>query len=133
MGKIIFSSVHPQLIEKITKFSMEKEIPQALFEDMAAGLNHSQIGALIAEKWNFPETLINAIRYHHEPQNAPKEGHDVVSTVYFANVLCNYEEEIVGFDQFDKNVLAAFRLQNEDQVKKVLERLSQAFTQEGKD
>jgi putative nucleotidyltransferase with HDIG domain len=131
MGKIIFSNVHPNLIEKIMKFSHEKDIPSELFEDMSVGLNHSQIGALIAEKWNFPETLVNAIRYHHEPQNAPKENHDVVSSVYLANMLCNYEDEVVGFDQFDKNILTMFRLQSEDQVKKVLERLSHAFTQEG--
>ncbi|MDR1179010.1 MAG: HDOD domain-containing protein [Spirochaetales bacterium] len=131
MGKIVFSNVHPHLIEKIMKFSHEKEIPTELFEDMSVGLNHSQIGAMIAEKWNFPETLVNAIRYHHEPHNAPKEKQDVVSAVYLANMLCNYEDEVVSFDQFDKSVLALFRLQSEEQVKKILERLSYAFTQEG--
>jgi putative nucleotidyltransferase with HDIG domain len=130
MGKIIFSNVHPQLIDKIAKFSKEKDIPTDLFEDMAAGLNHSQIGALIAEKWNFPETLVNAIRYHHEPQNAPESGRDSIATVYLANMLCNYEEQLVGFDQFDKSVLAAFHLQSEEQVKKIQEKLSQAFNQE---
>ena len=130
MGKIIFSNVHPNLIEKIVKFSKDKSIPTDLFEDMTAGLNHSQIGALIAERWNFPEPLVNSIRYHHEPQNAPAASHDVVATVCFANLLCNYEDKLVSFDQFDKDVLTTFRMQNEEQVQKVLERLSQAFSQE---
>jgi putative nucleotidyltransferase with HDIG domain len=130
MGKIVFANVHPQLIEKIMKFSREKDIPAELFEDMSVGLNHAQIGALIAAKWNFPETLINAIKYHHEPQNAPKENHDVVASVYLANMFCNYEEELIGFDQFEKSILTMFRLQSEEQVKKVLEKLSQAFMQE---
>jgi putative nucleotidyltransferase with HDIG domain len=130
MGKIIFSNVHPHLIEKIMKFSKDKDIPSELFEDMTAGLNHSQIGALIAEKWNFPEALVNSIRYHHEPQHAPTANRDIVDTVYFANMLCNYEDKLVGFDQFDKSVLTAFRMQNEEQVQKIQEKLTQAFTQE---
>ncbi|MDR1931857.1 MAG: HDOD domain-containing protein [Spirochaetales bacterium] len=130
MGKIIFSSVHPQLIDKIVKFSKEKDIPQELFEDMTAGLNHSQIGALIAEKWNFPESLVNSIRYHHEPQNAPKTNYDSVATVYLANMMCNYDDQLIGFDQFDADTLGLFHLHNEDQVKKIIEKLSQAFSQE---
>jgi putative nucleotidyltransferase with HDIG domain len=130
MGKIIFSNVHPHLIEKIMKFSKDKDIPSELFEDMTAGLNHSQIGALIAEKWNFPEALVNSIRYHHEPQHAPAASRDIVTTVYFANMLCNYEDKLVGFDQFDKDVLTDFRMQNEEQIQKVQERLAQAFLQE---
>jgi putative nucleotidyltransferase with HDIG domain len=130
MGKIIFSNVHPHLIEKIVSFSKDKDIPTEMFEDMAAGLNHSQIGALIAEKWNFPEPLVNSIRYHHEPQNAPKGSYDTVATVYLANMLCNFEDQLVGFDQFDKSILATFRLQSEDQVRKILARLAEAFTRE---
>ena len=128
MGKIIFANVHPNMIDKLTKFAREKNIPAELFEDMTAGLNHSQIGALIAEKWNFPDALVNSIRYHHEPLNAPPAHHDIVGTICFANLLCNYEDKLVGFDQFDKDVLKTFRMQSEDQVKKVLERLMQAFS-----
>jgi len=130
MGKIVFSNAHPKLMDKIAKFSREKEIPKELFEDMTAGLNHSQIGALIAEKWNFPEALVNSIRYHHEPQNAPNSSRDIVDTVYFANLLANYEEKLVGFDQIDRRVLAAFHMPSEEHVKRVLERLKQAFEQE---
>jgi len=39
MGKIVFSSVHPNLIKNIERFCSEKNIPNVLFEDMAAGLS----------------------------------------------------------------------------------------------
>jgi putative nucleotidyltransferase with HDIG domain len=130
MGKIVFSAVHPDLIEKITKFSREKEIPLELFEDLAAGLNHAQIGALIAEKWNFPEPLVNAIRYHHEPQEAPQEAQDIVDTVYLANMLCNYEAQIVNFEQIDRPVLMRFQLHSEDEMRALLEKLNTSFSQE---
>jgi putative nucleotidyltransferase with HDIG domain len=130
MGKIVFSSVHPDLINKIKKFSHEKDIPAELFEDLTAGLNHSQIGSLIAEKWNFPEALIVSIRCHHDPQQAPPALRDIVDTVYFANMLCNYESQIVNFDQIDKGILMKFCLQNEEQIQSLLEKLNASFPAE---
>ena len=59
MGKIIFSSVHPQLLDKINNFCKTRNIDRDLMEDLSAGLNHAEIGALIAEKWNFPNVLID--------------------------------------------------------------------------
>ena len=132
MGKIVFSSVHPALIEKIAKFCKDKNIPSDLFEDMTGGLNHSVIGALVAEKWNFPETLVTAIRYHHEPAAGGTNHKDVVHTVYLANALCNFEEKAIGFDQIDKKVLADFHIQTEEQFLKIIERLSVAFDQESR-
>ncbi len=130
MGKIIFSSVHPSLIEKIAKFCKEKNIPSELFEDMTGGLNHSTIGALVAEKWNFPETLVSAIRHHHEPSAAADSHADVVHTVYLANALCNFEDKALTFDQIDKSVLGKFHIQTEEQFVKIIERLGAAFGQE---
>ncbi len=130
MGKIIFSSVHPDLIKKITRFCREKSIPADLFEDLSTGLNHSEIGALIAEKWNFPDPLVSAIRYHHNPNSAPQSDRDVVYAVYMANAFCNYEEGGVAFDQFDPKVLRALSIADETHLERMSSRLSEAFQRE---
>ncbi|MCC7010946.1 MAG: HDOD domain-containing protein [Planctomycetes bacterium] len=36
-------------------------------ESTIYGLNHAEIGARLAERWNFPEILIDAIHFHHTP------------------------------------------------------------------
>lgn len=36
-------------------------------EETLIGLNHAQVGGLMAEKWSFPPVLVDAIRYHHAP------------------------------------------------------------------
>ncbi len=130
MGKIIFSSVHPQLIEKIIRFCKEKNIPTQTFEDMTGGLNHSRIGGMIAEKWNFPEGLVHSIRYHHEPHDAPPPSRSIVNTVYLANFFANFGDRMVSFEQIDKAILADFRMQTEEQVVAVIDRLSKAFERE---
>jgi putative nucleotidyltransferase with HDIG domain len=131
MGKIIFSSVHPDLLNKIREFCTEKNMPASTFEDLSAGMNHSEIGALIAEKWNFPEGLVAAIRYHHDPAQAPDEHRALIQTVYLANMFCVYESGEVNFDQFDQSVLDDFGLASKKQIDTLLERFSQGFKKEG--
>jgi len=131
MGKIIFSTVHPDLLNKIKGFCSDKNLPVAAFEDISAGMNHAELGALIAEKWNFPDKLVSAIRYHHDPESAPFECKDLIDTVYLANMLCEYENNNVSFDQLEAEPLENYGLKNQKQVDTLIERLSAGFMKEG--
>jgi putative nucleotidyltransferase with HDIG domain len=130
IGKIIFSNIHPQLLEKITSFCREREISRELLEDISGGLNHAEIGGLIAEKWNFPESLIEAIRYHHEPDKCSREYRDVVYCVYLSNAICNVEEGVVSFELLNNRVLKRFNIADQDKFTNVQERLNKAFENE---
>ena len=130
MGKIIFSSVHPELLEKITKFAKNRDIDRDLFEDLSAGLNHAEIGALIAEKWNFPDVLIQAIRHHHEPYNASEEFKDVVDTVYLANALCDIENGTLVYEQLDREALKNYHIPDDEKMMQVHMKLQEAFQRE---
>jgi putative nucleotidyltransferase with HDIG domain len=130
MGKIIFSNVHPELLIKIKEFCAEKNLPSSTFEDLSAGMNHAEIGALIAEKWNFPEGLVTAIRYHHDPTSVPGENKDLVETVYLANMFCEYENGNITFDQFEPSVLENFGITSKKQIDGLLERFSLGFKKE---
>jgi putative nucleotidyltransferase with HDIG domain len=130
MGKIIFSNIHPDLLTKIKEFSAEKNLPASTFEDLAAGMNHAEIGAKIAEKWNFPERLIAAIRFHHDPASAPPEDKELVETVYLANMFCEYEAGNISFEQFETPVLENFGITSKKQIDSLLERFSLGFKKE---
>ena len=130
MGKIIFSNVHPELLSKIQSFCSDKGLPSSTFEDFSAGMNHAEIGALIAEKWNFPEGLVNAIRYHHDPESGPKEYKDLIDTVYLANMFCLLETGAVSFDQFEPAVLESFGITSRKQVATLLNNFSAGFGRE---
>ena len=39
-------------------------------EEQLIGINHAKVGSLMAEKWNFPPTLTEAIYCHHTPSLA---------------------------------------------------------------
>ena len=127
MGKIVFSNIHPKLLGKIQNFCAERNIPNSTFEDLSAGMNHAEIGALIAEKWNFPDNLIAAIRYHHDPLSTPEDCRDLVESVYLANMLCAYENGKASFDQFEEGPLNNFGITTKGQLDNLLARFSQGF------
>jgi putative nucleotidyltransferase with HDIG domain len=131
MGKIVFSNVHPELLEKIKLFCADKKLPSSTFENLSAGMNHAELGALIAEKWNFPDRLVMAIRYHHDPENVHPEFKTLVDAVYLANMFCEYENGNAAFDQFETGPLDNFGLQSKKQMDNLLERLSKGFKKEG--
>ncbi len=130
MGKIIFSEVHPDLLDKISGFCDEKGISRELFEDLSAGLNHAEIGGKIAEKWNFPSSLVQMIRYHHDPTDCDPEYADGVYTVYLANALVNIETGEYTYEQLAPEVLENFGIKSSAQIDTIRERLSIAFDRE---
>jgi HD-like signal output (HDOD) protein len=93
-------------------------------------MNHAEIGARVAEKWNFPESLIAAIRFHHEPSLMTTDHKDVAFTVYLANAICSYEDAGIAYEQIDSTVLADFGLGGQKQFAKLVEHLSSGFMKE---
>jgi putative nucleotidyltransferase with HDIG domain len=127
LGQIVIASLHPELLERIAKICKDKGIPARMLESFSVGLNHAEVGALIAKKWNFPEQLVLAIRYHHEPLAAPPAARDIVFCVYLANAICDIERERVGFDQLNTAVLKDFGIETEAQFMTIQTKLSKLF------
>ncbi len=48
----------------ILSVAKDLNIEEELLEDLMAS-KHADLGALIAKKWNYPESIQNLIRYHH--------------------------------------------------------------------
>ncbi len=130
MGKIIFASVHPDLIQQIERFCAERNLSSGLLEDLASGLNHAEIGGLVAKKWNFPEALVEAIRYHHDPSSCDPVFQDVVSTVYLANALCDRHSYRVSIEYIEPSVRERFDLKTTDALNGLKKKLEAAFRQQ---
>jgi putative nucleotidyltransferase with HDIG domain len=130
LGQIVITALHPELLERITRICKEKGIPGRMLENFSVGLNHAEVGALIAKKWNFPEQLVSAIRYHHEPSQCPPPTRDVVHSVYLASTICDLEREKIGFDQISPVVLRDFGIETREHLDKIQERLAKSFEEQ---
>ncbi len=87
IGKVILSvyvsDTYDEIFQKVRQF----QIPFSQAEEEILGFTHAVVGARVADKWNLPESLVQAIAYHHNPQLA-KENPRLVAIVHLADVLC---------------------------------------------
>jgi HD-like signal output (HDOD) protein len=127
LGFIVVTTLHPKTQERMRRFSVEKNLPPRILERFSFGMNHADIGAMIAEKWRFPEQLIEGIKYHHDPLLARASYKDVVFCVYLANAVCDVERGMITFRQLDRSVLSDFGIGTPEQFAEIASRLKQAY------
>lgn len=56
-------------------------------EERILGVSHPEIGAKVCEKWNLPEELLEAVRYHHTPSEYDGDN-PLVPIVHLADAVC---------------------------------------------
>lgn len=74
----------------VTIVSTARQLKQSIHqvERTLVGVTHAEVGQWAAEAWNLPPVLQNAIRYHHEPFQAPPEHQPSAAIVSMADLLC---------------------------------------------
>ena len=86
VGKIALSDVLKENLEALEIKSSEG-MPFLSAENEVLGTNHAEIGAQILTTWSLPENIVNAVRWHHDPDSAEK-SHVLIDIVHIADVLC---------------------------------------------
>ena len=127
MGKVIFETNCPEYLENVKKICKDKITSLDLFEKIISGVNHGEIGAKIAEKWNFPESIINVIRFHHSPENAPETTKILATIIYIADLMVHYHNSDIQYCQIDKNILEKFNITCENQFQQIADKLKTVF------
>mgnify|MGYP001016933273 FL=1 len=91
IGKIVLNDYVRFGYGIIAKLVEDDQVPFMDAERQVLGFDHAQVGGLIMEQWNLPETYMLAARYHHSPWELPEESkaHQVfVDVIHVANILC---------------------------------------------
>lgn len=68
--------------------ALTEKIPFLEAERAVLGLDHAQAGAAMAEKWNLPASLADAIACHHNPLGAQHGNVGLACTTNIADGLC---------------------------------------------
>jgi HD-like signal output (HDOD) protein len=86
VGKLVLGAFVKEELEAIESIAA-KGVPFVVAENMILGTDHAEIGARILAQWNLPADIINAVRWHHDP-DASDVPNTQVDVVYLANLLC---------------------------------------------
>lgn len=117
VGKIVLDSYVEDDYERITSIVEKENKSFYEAEKEILGFDHPEIGARVAEKWNFPSNLVEAIRYHHEPSSS-KNFSDLTAIVHLADASCLMMGIGVGGDgltyPLDEGVIERFSITEHD-------------------
>jgi len=87
IGKIVEMILLPKDFSKITAMVETGKDMMADAEEQILGYTHAEVGKLLAETWNLPPNLIEAIAHHHQPNGGRKFAQEI-AIVHLADILC---------------------------------------------
>lgn len=88
IGKVVLAHYFQELFYKTWEYVKDNQVPWIEAERQALPNNHAEVGGFLADKWQLPEGLIEAVAYHHDFSSDCKRP-DLVAIVHAADVLAN--------------------------------------------
>jgi RNA polymerase sigma factor (sigma-70 family) len=88
IGILVLYKYFPGDFEEIQKLVEDEGMTKSQAELAVVGSTHSDIGAWLAEKWNFPAHFVEAIRFHHNPDHA-RINPELTAIVHVANQIAS--------------------------------------------
>ncbi len=86
IGKVVLNDFVWEENKEIVQLVQEGGYSFEEAEQNILGMDHAEVGAMIAEQWGFPEDIIRAIRLHHSPEKVPED--DVITPiVYLSDIV----------------------------------------------
>lgn len=86
VGKVLIQPKIKDTESTLIEFMTEGGLGLLEAERRTLGYTHSEIGAALADHWNFPDALVHAILYHHRPSEASSISL-VTAVVHVADVM----------------------------------------------
>jgi len=97
IGKVILNTYVKDSFEAISKEVQDNGLTFLDAEKKVIGIDHAELGARVAEQWNFSPAMVNIIRNHHHPDKAPADDL-TIPIVYVADCICMMMGKGVGSD-----------------------------------
>ena len=89
IGKLILIEYFPNEFGESLEMARDEYLTISEAEMKVIGVTHAEIGGWLAEKWNLPETLVQAITYHHNPMDV-EEPSEILMVTHAANALTRH-------------------------------------------
>ncbi len=92
IGQIVFAQFIPETYRKVLHTAAKKGVTIDRVERSAFGMDHAEVGGILAEKWQLPADLVRCIRYHHAFEEIEDPG-ALEMSVFVANQVAKQQVE----------------------------------------
>lgn len=87
LGKFIMAQHAPDHLTMVMETVQKEDLLFYQAEKLRLGYDHAALGALVLEKWNLPQTLVDVVRCHHDPMSAPEESRVLCCVTRTADIV----------------------------------------------
>ncbi|MGD8779683.1 MAG: HDOD domain-containing protein [Ignavibacteria bacterium] len=101
----------------------EKNLFEIEFEEL--GYTHQEIGAILLQKWNFPDNICNAILYHHFPEKNENMT-SLLAVLHFAEYISQkfnndgfYEKSL----NLNSDVLGILNINSTSEINEIIKKI----------
>jgi putative nucleotidyltransferase with HDIG domain len=87
IGKVILDQYVGDVVEEINTIVEEQHLTFREAEKQVIGIDHAELGGMVAQSWNFSPEMVEIIQNHHHPQESTISEMES-SIVYLADTIC---------------------------------------------
>lgn len=87
IGKVVLGTFVEVNTDAILALALEEKISFVQAEQKVLGIDHAEVGACLLAHWNLPGSLVEVVRWHHQPENIETDPL-IVNLVHVADMIC---------------------------------------------
>jgi HD-like signal output (HDOD) protein len=92
IGQLLLASQLPEAYRDVFQLSRRENLPLARAEKEILGATHAEVGAYLLGLWGLPDPLVEAVAWHHFPEQCPGMIISPLTTVHAAEALLSERE-----------------------------------------
>jgi putative nucleotidyltransferase with HDIG domain len=89
IGKLVLAIHLPEEFGRCLDFCNRFSLPLEQIEYSSMGVDHAVVGAHLLDGWNIPDAILNAIAFHHYPEQVDGENSRMTALIELADLLIN--------------------------------------------
>lgn len=89
LGSLVLARTFPEAFAHLGALRTETCRSAVSLELEHWGIDHGEVGGIVACRWRLPDALFSAIAYHHRPWQAASDHRLLAQLVHVADFLCN--------------------------------------------
>lgn len=86
-GKLVLATGLPNQYQSALRLQRQQPMPAWRVERESLGSSHAEVGAYLLGLWALPDSLVEALAWHHHPRDSFRNGLSPLLIVHVADVL----------------------------------------------
>jgi len=87
VGKLVLATSVPDDYGRTLELTRRQSMSEWEAETRILKATHAEVGAYLLGLWGIPDSIVEAIAFHHQPERCPVDSLSPLAVVYVANLL----------------------------------------------